>query len=130
LKAYFELNELKRDVEIGCAKEEYGIKQEVLISMRLTLDGNTIFSGETYAPPYDYCNMIKAVDDAIASRSRFVLQETLVFEIASRVLSHPLVEGVELRLFKTQRYAGSRSLGIQATLTKDDIHRLLDRYTE
>jgi dihydroneopterin aldolase len=130
LKTYFELNELKRNLEIGCAEEEHGVNQEVVISMRVTLDGDKVFSGDTYKPPYDYCEMIKAVDDAIASRSRFVLQETLFFAIASRVLSSPLVQEVELSLQKTQRYTDCRSLGIRATLTRTDVHRLLDRYSE
>jgi dihydroneopterin aldolase len=130
LKAYFVLNELSRDVEIGCAEEEHGVKQKVSISMRVMFDGGAMFSGEMDKPPYDYCDIIKAVDDAIASQPRFILQETLFFAIARRVLSHPFVEGIELSLSKTQRYVDCRSLGVQAILTKADIQHLSDRYAE
>jgi len=130
LKTFFKLIELRRDVEIGCAAEEHGVKQEILISMQVTLDGNTVFAGETYQPPYDYCHMIEAVDQAIASQPRFVLQETLFFMIAQRVLFHPLVQEIELSLFKTQRYSGCQSLGISSTLTKADVQKLEERYID
>ncbi len=130
MKTFFKLNELKRTIEIGCAEEEHGVKQEVLISIQVTLDGNTVFAGETYKPPYDYCHMIEAVDQAISSKPRFVLQETLFFAIAQLVLSHPLIQEMELSLFKTQRYSGCESLGMSAILTKADVQRLRERYAD
>jgi len=130
LKTFFKLNELRRTVEIGCADEEHGVKQEILISMQVTLDSNTVFSGETYKPRYDYCHMLEAVDQAIDSKPRFILQETLFFAIAQRVLSHPLIPEMELSLLKTQRYSGCQSLGISATLTKADIQKLEERYAD
>src|SRR5689334_6001211 len=113
LKTFFELNELVRKVHIGHDADEHGVQQEVMISMRVMLNGEAIFRGDTYTMPYDYCDMIKAVDEAIAAQPHFILQETLFFFIARRVLSHPLIEAVDLNFSKTRRYTGCRSIGIQ-----------------
>lgn len=118
---HFELNELVRDVDIGCAPEEHGALQPVLISMRVALSSEAVFRGDTKAPPYDYCHMVEAIDEAIAAQPRFVLQETLFLQIAARVLAHSLVASLDLSLAKTQRYAGCRSMGMQARVTKADL---------
>jgi dihydroneopterin aldolase len=127
LKTYFVLNELSRDIEIGCAEEEYGIKQNISITIRAMLDAISVFCGDTDHPPYDYCDMIKAVDDAIASQSHFILQETLFLAIAERLLSHPLVESIDLSLSKTNRYENCKSLGVEGTLNKSGLQVLLER---
>jgi|GEM_PF-6264510 len=128
LKAYFQLNELKRNIDIGCAEDEHGVKQEVVISMQVSVDASIAFSGDTYEPPYDYCSMITAVDEVIASKPRFILIETLFFSIGRRILADPIIKDVELSVFKTTRYTGCRSLGMRATLTRPDIDRFASRY--
>lgn len=126
----YELNALERDIEIGCADDEHGIRQQVLISMRVALVGDTLFSGEMQHPPYDYCELIDAVDSAIAARPRYILQETLLVAIACRVLRNPLVERLEISVSKTQRYAGCQSIGVRASLTRADALRIAARYPE
>lgn len=128
--AHYELNSLFREIEIGCADEEHGIRQPVTISMRVALVGDTLFGGETAHPEYDYCEMLKAVDDAIASRPRFILQETLLVAIACRVLASRRVERLEIVIAKTQRYEGCDSIGVRANLTYADVLRIAERYPQ
>jgi dihydroneopterin aldolase len=128
--AHYELNSLVREIEIGCANEEHGIRQPVTISMRVALVGDTLFGGETKHPKYDYCDLLKAVDDAISSRPRFILQETLLVAIACRVLANRLVERLEIVIAKTQRYEGCESIGVRASLTHADVLRIAERYPQ
>ena len=130
LKARFEIRRLERQVEIGCADDEHGVSQPIVVTIRVTLDSAHFFAGEVYAPPYDYCRAIQAVDDAIASRPRFVLQETLFVAIAARVLADPVIEDVEIELAKTARYDGCEQIGMTARVTRADLAMLASRYAE
>lgn len=130
MKAQFEVDTLLRQVEIGCADDEHGVQQAVTITLRATLDGSAMFAGDTRTPPFDYCALIGAVDAALASRPRFVLQETLVVAIAARVLADPLVERIEIVLDKTERYQGCRSIGVRAAFERADLTALAARYPE
>ncbi len=130
MKAVFEVDTLQRRIEIGCADDEHGVQQGVTITLRATLDGTAMFAGDTRTPPFDYCAMIDAVDAAIASRPRFILQETLVVAVAARVLANPLIERLDIALDKTERYAGTRAIGVRAVFTRADLAELAPRYPE
>ena len=130
MKAQFEVDTLARQVEIGCADDEHGVQQAVTITLRATLDGSTLFAGDTRTPPFDYCALIDAVDAALASRPRFILQETLVVAIAARVLADPLVQAIEIALDKTERYPGCRSIGVRAAFDRAALRALAARYPE
>jgi len=130
MKAQFEVDTLARQVEIGCADDEHGVQQAVTITLRATLDGSTLFAGDTRTPPFDYCALIDAVDAALASRPRFILQETLVVAVAARVLADPRVERIEIALAKTGRYPGCRSIGVRAAFERADLAALAARYPE
>lgn len=130
MKAVFEVDTLQRRIEIGCAPDEHGVEQAVSLTLRATMDGRSMFAGDTLTPPFDYCAMVDAVDAAIASRPRFILQETLVVAIAARVLAHPLIEAIAIDLDKTERYAGTRAIGVRATFTRADLADLATRYPE
>lgn len=130
LKPQFEITRLKRALEIGCADDEHGVTQAVEITLRVTLDSAAMFAGDVYVPPYDYCRSVDAVDAAIASRPRFILQETLFVAIAARVLADPVIEAVDLSITKTERYAGCDGIGIRATVTRRDLAALAPRYPE
>ncbi|MFT3817953.1 MAG: dihydroneopterin aldolase [Rubrivivax sp.] len=130
MKAQFEVDTLLRQVEIGCAEDEHGVQQAVTITLRATLDGTVMFAGDTRTPPFDYCALIDAVDAALASRARFILQETLVVAIAARVLADPLVERIEIALDKTERYQGCRAIGVRAAFERADLAALAARYPE
>ncbi len=130
LKARFEIDRLERTIEIGCAADEHGVRQAVVLTLRATLDGRTMFAGDLLEPPFDYCAITQAVDDAIASRPRFILQETLAVAVAARVLANPLVERIEIELAKTERYAGCRAIGVQASFDRSDLAELAARYPE
>jgi dihydroneopterin aldolase len=73
---------------------------------------------------------VQAVDDAIASRPHFILQETLFVAIAARILADPVVQDVELEVTKTERYAGCDGIGLRARVTRADIAALAGRYPE
>ena len=126
----FEVHALRRSVEIGCAEDEHGHTQAVCITLRATLDSRALFRGDTLTPPYDYCDMVAAVDAAIASRPRFILQETLLVAIAARVLSHPMVSGLDIELAKTERYEGCDWIGTRTQLTRQDLAVLAPHYPE
>ena len=130
LKAEFEVHRLRRTIEIGCAPDEHGVTQGVTITLRATLDGRTLFAGDTLTPPYDYCALIDAVDDAIASRPRFILQETLFVAIAARVLADPQVERLDLEIAKTERYDGCDFIATRASVARADLAALAARYPE
>lgn len=130
LQAHFEIKNLLRRMEIGCAPDEHGVTQEVALTLRVTLHGDDLFGGETFQPGYDYTAMIDAVDAAIASRPRFVLQETLFVAIAARVLAHPLVQRLDMEMAKTERYSGCDAIGMAAALTRDDLRAIAARYAE
>ena len=123
----FEISDLKRDLEIGCADDEHGVQQPMLITLRAFLGPEDIFAGDTLTPPYDYCELIQAVDDAIASRPRFILQETLFVAVAARVLANPRVQALEMHMAKTARYEGCRCIGLRATLDRAALMRLAPR---
>lgn len=126
----YEIHELRRELEIGCADDEHGVKQPLLLTLRATLAPEQLFAGDSFTPPYDYCELIQAADDAIASRPRFILQETLVVAIAARALANPLVESIEIEIAKTARYESCRAIGVRATLTRTDLRQLAPRYAE
>lgn len=128
--SYFEITDLRRELEIGCADDEHGVTQPMLLTLRGHLAHEHLFTGDTLTPPYDYCALIDAVDAAIASRPRFILQETLFVAIAARVLAHPLVLSLDMHMAKTARYEGCRSIGLQATLDRDALRRLAPLYPE
>jgi dihydroneopterin aldolase len=130
LKPQFEITRLQRQMEIGCADDEHGVKQGVEITIRVTLDERDMFAGDTFTPPYDYCRSVQAVDDALASRRHFILQETLFVAIAARILADPVVQDVELQVTKTERYAGCDGIGLSARVTRADIAALASRYPE
>ena len=130
LSTRFEITRLQRQMEIGCADDEHGVKQGVEVTIRVTLDGRDMFAGDTFTPPYDYCRSVQAVDDAIASRPHFILQETLFVAIAARILADPVVQDVELEVTKTERYAGCDGIGLRARVTRADIAALAGRYPE
>ena len=62
MKAVFEVDTLQRRIEIGCAPDEHGVEQAVSLTLRATLDGRSMFAGDTLTPPFDYCAMVDAVD--------------------------------------------------------------------
>lgn len=130
MKPQFEITRLKRALEIGCADDEHGVTQAVEIGIRVTLDSTAMFAGDVYVPPYDYCRSVDAVDAAIASRPRFILQETLFVAVAARILADPVIEAVDLSITKTERYAGCDGIGIRATVTRADLAALAPRYPE
>lgn len=130
LSADFEVHRLRREVDIGCADDEHGVRQPVLISLRATLQARHLFAGEVYQPPYDYVAMVQAVDAAIASRPRFILQETLFVAIAARVLADPLIESLTLTLAKTARYEGCEGIGVQARVDRAQLAALAPHYPE
>ena len=130
LNPRFEITRLQRQMEIGCADDEHGVKQGVEISIRVTLDARDMFAGDTFTPPYDYVRSVQAVDDALASRAHFILQETLFVAIAARILADPVVQELELQVTKTERYAGCDGIGLSARVTRADIAALADRYPE
>lgn len=130
LKARFEIDRLERSIEIGCAPDEHGVRQPVVLTLRATLDGRTMFAGDLQEPPFDYCSITQAVDDAIASRPRFILQETLVVAVAARVLADPLVERIEIEIAKTARYDGCRAIGVLAGFDRADLAELAAAYPE
>ncbi len=130
LKAFFRLNELIREVEIGCADDEHNIKQRVLISIEVELQGEAVFCGDTMNPPYDYCDIISAVDQAIESRPRFILQETLLFMIAKIILMNPIVKIADISFSKIERYPACQSIGVRATFNKDDILSFSNHYPD
>ncbi len=130
MQAQFEVDQLQRQMEIGCADDEFGVQQAVTITLRATLDGRSMFAGDTRQPPFDYCVLIDAVDAALASRPRFILQETLVVAIAARVLTQPLVERIDIALDKTERYPGCRAVGVRAAFDRADLATLAPLYPE
>jgi dihydroneopterin aldolase len=130
LKATFEVHALDRTIEIGCAPDEHGVTQPVQVTLRATLDAQHMFAGDTLTPPYDYVDLVQAVDDAIASRPRFILQETLFVAIAARVLASPVVERLELQIAKTARYDGCRWIGLAASLDRSQLRALAPNYPE
>ncbi len=130
MKAVFEVDQLQRQMEIGCADDEHGVQQGVSISLRATLDGGAMFAGDTRTPPFDYGVLVDAVDAALASRPRFILQETLVLAIAARVLAQPLIERLEIELDKTERYPGCRAIGVRAAFERADLAALAPHYPE
>jgi dihydroneopterin aldolase len=127
-KAIYEVNELVREADIGCAPDEHGLKQAVVLTLRATVDTAEVFTGDTYTPPYDYVDMVRAVDDALAARPRYVLQETLAVEVARRVLANPLIESLDVHLAKTERYAGCRHIGLHVTFDRAALAALAPRY--
>lgn len=50
--------------------------------------------------------------------------------IAARVLANPLIEAIAIDLDKTERYAGTRAIGVRATFTRADLVDLATRYPE
>ncbi len=129
-EAVFEVNGVERRLEIGCADDEHGVTQPVLITLRATLDAADLFAGDTRQPPYDYVALLNSVDAAIASRPRFILQETLFVAIAARVLADPLVKRLHLQIAKTARYAGCRWIGISASVGRAELAAWAARYPE
>lgn len=130
MKGRFEITRLQRQMQIGCADDEQGVRQAVELTIRVTLDERHLFAGDTFTPPYDYCRSVQAVDDALASREHFILQETLLVAVAARILADPVIEDVELEITKTERYAGCDGIGIRARLTRADLAALAPRYPE
>lgn len=128
--AEFEVHRLQRSIEIGCADDEHGITQPVEITLRATLGAAAMFAGDTKTPPYDYESLTHAVDAALASRPRFILQETLFIAIAARVLADPLVERLHLAIAKTARYAGCDWIGIAASVDRQALREVAARYPE
>ncbi|MBL8333459.1 MAG: dihydroneopterin aldolase [Rubrivivax sp.] len=130
MQGRFEILRLQRQMQIGCADDEQGVRQAVELTIRVTLDERHLFAGDTFTPPYDYCRSVQAVDDALASREHFILQETLLVAVAARILADPVIEDVELEITKTERYAGCDGIGIRARLTRADLAVLAPRYPE
>lgn len=126
----FRVSRLERRMEIGCAPEEHGVQQAVEITLDAVLAHEHLFAGDTRTPPYDYAALVEAVDAAIASRPRFVLQETLAVAIAARALADARVERLVLEIAKTERYTGCRSIGVVASFDRAALARLAPRYPE
>lgn len=117
--ASFRIKGYRASAQIGCAADELGIKQEVVIDAVIRLyPGEDLFE-DTRSMPYDYLDAISAIEEAVAA-GHHILQEALAFQIASRILEHPRARAVEISTLKTQRYPGTEGVGFDLSLSKDD----------
>ena len=114
----FEVNGYRADARIGCAPEEHGVTQAVVIDLRVHLFFNPALYLDSYTMPYDYMAAMDAISATVAE-GHHILQEALALKIGRRVLASEHVERVEVRLRKTERYEGVESIGFFTPVDRD-----------
>lgn len=115
---YFEVNGYQARAQIGCAAEEHGVAQGVVIDLRVHLFFNPALYLDRYAMSYDYLAATQAIADTLAE-GHHILQESLALKIGRRLLDSEHVERVDVRLRKTERYADVESIGFFTVVDRD-----------
>ncbi|WP_442774419.1 dihydroneopterin aldolase [Sphaerotilus montanus] len=115
---YFEINGYQARAQIGCAPDEHGVAQGVVIDLRVHLFFNPALYLDRYAMPYDYMAAVDAIATTLAE-GHHILQESLALKIGRRVLASEHVERVDVRVRKTERYDGVESIGFFTPVDRD-----------
>ncbi|MEY4754828.1 MAG: hypothetical protein RJA44_2503 [Pseudomonadota bacterium] len=115
---YFEINGYRSSAQIGCAPDEHGVTQEVVIDLRVHLFFDPALYLDRYQMPYDYMAAMNAIADTLAE-GHHILQEALALRIGRRILVSEHVERVDVRVRKTERYEGVESIGFYSTIDRD-----------
>jgi dihydroneopterin aldolase len=124
---YFEINGYQARAEIGCAPDEHGVQQGVLVDLRIHVRPEPGLYLDRYDMAYDYMAAVEAIESSL-SLGHHILQEGLALAIAQRVLAHPAVVRVDVRIRKTERYDSVDSIGFfsafdRALLARIDAQR-------
>lgn len=115
---YFEINGYQARAQIGCAPDEHGVAQGVVIDLRVHLFFNPALYLDRYTMPYDYMAAVDAIATTLAE-GHHILQESLALKIGRRVLASEHVERVDVRIRKTERYDGVESIGFFTPVDRD-----------
>ena len=115
---YFEINAYQARAEIGCAPDEHGVQQGVLVDLRVHVQPDPALYLDRYAMPYDYLAALAAIEDSIG-QGHHILQEGLALAIAQRVLDAPQVVKVDVRIRKTERYERVESVGFFTSFSRE-----------
>ena len=120
---YFEINGYQARAQIGCAPDEHGVAQGVVIDLRVHLFFNPALYLDRYAMSYDYLAAVDAITATLAE-GHHILQESLALKIGRRVLASEHVERVDVRVRKTERYDGVESIGFFTVVDRDLLARV------
>ena len=115
---YFEINGYQARAQIGCAPDEHGVTQGVVVDLRVHLFFNPGLYLDRYTMPYDYMAAVDAIATTLAE-GHHILQESLALKIGRRVLASEHVERVDVRVRKTERYDGVESIGFFTPVDRD-----------
>lgn len=107
---YFEINAYRARAQIGCAPEEHGVTQEVVVDLRVHLVPHPALYLDSYQMSYDYMAAVEAIE-ATVREGHHILQESMALKIGRRILSSEQIACVDVRLRKTERYDDVDSIG-------------------
>lgn len=94
------------DSEIGVYSNEKGVTQRVRVSVDVEIDSSDQPLQDDIARTFDYDVIIDAVKEVVGS-GHINLTETMAEEIASRVLKHPRVQTVRVKVEKLDKDPGA-----------------------
>jgi dihydroneopterin aldolase / 2-amino-4-hydroxy-6-hydroxymethyldihydropteridine diphosphokinase len=113
------LTGLKVRCIIGIFDWERKQKQDVLIDMQIPTNARKAASRDNIADATDYKKIAKATI-AFVEKSRFLLIETLVEQLAGYLLSRFNLKNIFLRVSKPGAVRGSQNVGIEITRESSD----------
>lgn len=101
----------KKEISIGALEEEHSRLQTVIFNIEAycVIEDKAKDSLDNV---YDYRNLIYAVD-SVVSQGHIELQETMVDQIAARILSDKRIRAVCVSSEKTQAYPNAQSIGVE-----------------
>ncbi|MBR1281553.1 dihydroneopterin aldolase [Bradyrhizobium sp. AUGA SZCCT0177] len=117
MEAKYLVHGYRGQAAIGCAEEEHGIRQEVVIHLAVFVDPDDDIFEDTRSMPYDYQIALDVLDSAF-QEGHWILQEALAKAIADRILAHPRVTKVEVHTIKVQRYPNTEGVGFHLTASR------------
>lgn len=122
----FEVQQYRKRLVIGCAPDEQnGPPQELVFDIVAEIPCRPELLRDTWNPVFDYCILTDAVDAACAAAGVKILQEALAFAVMHRIFTQSdLVERVQVRTRKTERYKDTDAIGFRIDLQREEWRAL------
>ncbi len=115
----FEVKTYVKRIVIGCADDEQLAAQEVVFDVLAWIAAKAALLVDMRHPEFDYCVLTDAIDAACAAPGIKVLQESLAFDVITRVFAaSSQVAELEVATLKTERYANTQGIGFRIRLTR------------
>lgn len=115
----YEVEHYVKNIIIGCSPDEQIDPQEVVFDATAWLACDPMHLVDIPHPHFDYCAITDAIDEACAACGHRILQESLAFDAMGRLfVASAHVQCIEIKVRKTQRYAGTKSIGFRIKLNR------------